>query len=227
LWSTSSKSTGFTYFFFSGNSSIVISVAVIDDHPIVRTGLRGILGADPEIVIVAEAGDSNGAIEIARAAKTDVMLLDLSLPGRGGFSLLQRLLDEAPSMRIVVLSMYDPATHKARALALGASDYLAKGATAIEIIGCIKRAASATQPRRTKRAEDSLHSNLSTRQYDVLMKLVSGQSVTEIAEQLNLSVKTVSTHKVAVQRRLGVASIVDLVNYANTHALVPRPEVEG
>jgi DNA-binding NarL/FixJ family response regulator len=198
----------------------VISVAIVDDHPIVRTGLRGILGADPEIVVVAEAGDSSGAIEIARAAKTDVMLLDLSLPGRGGFTLLQRLLDEAPGMRIVVLSMYDPLTHKARAVALGASDYLAKGASATEIINCIKRAFASAQPRRTKRADDSLHANLSTRQYDVLMKLVGGRSVTEIAEQLN-------THKVAVQRRLGVVSIVDLVNYANTHALIPRPEVEG
>jgi DNA-binding NarL/FixJ family response regulator len=222
-----SKSIVAFYFFFFGNSLIVISVAVIDDHPIVRTGLRGILGADPEIVVVAEAGDSNGALEVARAGKTDVMLLDLSLPGRGGFSLLQRLLDEAPNMRIVVLSMYDVATHKERAVALGASDYLTKGASAAEIIGCIKRAATTAQPRRTKRAEDSMHSNLSTRQYDVLMKLVAGQSVTEIAEQLNLSVKTVSTHKVAVQRRLGLASIVDLVNYANTHALVPRPELEG
>jgi DNA-binding NarL/FixJ family response regulator len=222
-----SKSIVAFYFFFFGNSLIVISVAVIDDHPIVRTGLRGILGADPEIVVVAEAGDSNGALEVARAGKTDVMLLDLSLPGRGGFSLLQRLLDEAPNMRIVVLSMYDVATHKERAVALGASDYLTKGASAAEIIGCIKHAATTAQPRRTKRADDSMHSNLSTRQYDVLMKLVAGQSVTEIAEQLNLSVKTVSTHKVAVQRRLGLASIVDLVNYANTHALVPRPELEG
>lgn len=204
----------------------MISVALVDDHPIVREGLRGILSADKDIAVVADAGDSSGAVEIARSKRADVMLLDLSLPGRGGFTLLQRLLDEAPSMRIVVLSMYDPETHKARALALGASDYLTKGSSAVEIVGCIKRAAAAPQPRRTKRAEDSLHANLSTRQYDVLMELVAGKSVTDIAEQLNLSVKTVSTHKVAVQRRLGVGSIVDLVNYANTHALVPRPEVE-
>jgi DNA-binding NarL/FixJ family response regulator len=206
---------------------MAINVAVVDDHPIVRAGLRGILSVDSEINVVGEASDSNSAIDIARAHRIDVMLLDLSLPGRGGFTLLQRLLDEAPSMRVVVLSMYDPETHKARAIALGASDYLAKGASAAQIISCIKTSAAAAQPRRTKRVDDSLHSGLSTRQYDVLIKLVAGKSVTEIAEQLNLSVKTVSTHKVAVQRRLGVQSIVDLVNYANTHALIPRPESEG
>jgi DNA-binding NarL/FixJ family response regulator len=204
----------------------VISVALVDDHPIVRAGLRGILGSDDEIVVVAEASDSNGAVEIARSGRADVMLLDLSLPGRGGFTLVQRVLDESPGLRVIVLSMYDPETHKERAVALGASDYLPKGSSAEVIIGCVKRAAMMPQPRRAKRVIDGLHSALSSRQYDVFMMLVAGRSVTDIANHLNLSVKTVSSHKVAVQKRLGAGSVVDLVNYANTHALIPRPEAE-
>ncbi|TAG03203.1 MAG: DNA-binding response regulator [Betaproteobacteria bacterium] len=204
----------------------MISVAIIDDHPIVRAGLRGILSTDKELVVVAEGGDSAGAVDIARSGRADVMLLDLSLPGRGGFTLLQRLLDEAPSMRIIVLSMYDPETHKERAVSLGASEYLPKGSSAETIISCIKRAATLPQPRRGKRSDGEPHTQLSNRQYDVLVKLVSGRSVTDIATELNLSVKTVSSHKIAVQRRLDAASVVDLVNYANVHALVPRLEAE-
>jgi DNA-binding NarL/FixJ family response regulator len=204
----------------------VISVAVIDDHPIVRAGLRGILSADKEIVVVAEGGDSNAAVEVARSGRVDVMLLDLSLPGRGGFTLLQRVLDEAPNLRVVVLSMYDPETHKPRAIALGASEYLPKGSSAELIINCVKRAALMPQPRRTKRNVEDLHSALSSRQYDVLMKLVAGSTVTDIATELNLSVKTVSSHKIAVQKRLNALSVVDLVNYANAHALIPRHDAE-
>lgn len=204
----------------------MINVAIVDDHPIVRSGLRGLLGSDKELVVVAEAGDGGAAVEVARSGRVDVMLLDLSMPGRGGFTLLQRLLNEAPGMRIVVLSMYDPETHRDRAIALGASEYLPKGSSSESIISAIKQAATLPQPRRGKRSARDLHATLSNRQYDVLIQLVSGRSVTEIAAELNLSVKTVSSHKIAVQRRLGAGSLVDLVNYANLHALVTRPDDE-
>lgn len=202
------------------NTQPPIRVAIADDHPIVRSGVRGILSSDPRLTVVGEAEDGQAAIEMVREGGVDVLLLDLAMPGRAGLALLRQVLDEAPVLRVVVFTAYDPATHMARALALGASAYLAKDARPTEILAAVHQAMTQPRQRRVSNPADEPHSELSVRQFDIFIRLVRGESVTDIATDLNLSVKTVSTHKITLQKRLGASSVVDLVRYAVQHNLV-------
>lgn len=201
-----------------------IRVAIADDHPIVRAGVRGILSSDRSIQVVGEAEDGQSAVALIRKGGVDVLLLDLAMPGRAGLSLLRQVLDEAPELRVIVFTAYDPVSHKERALALGASGYLAKDARPAEILEAIHQAMLRPVQKRVASSEGEPHSQLSLRQYDIFIRLVRGETVTDIAKDLHLSVKTVSTHKVTVQKRLGAQSVVDLVRYAVQHQLV-NPDV--
>ena len=197
------------------NAASVIRVGIADDHPVVRSGVRGILSSDRGIEVVGEAEDGRQAIELVRKGDLDVLLLDLAMPGRAGLSLLRQVLDEAPELRVIVFTAYDPVSHKDRALALGASSYLAK------ILEAIHQVVLRPQQKRVANTDGAPHTHLSVRQYDIFIRLVRGESVTDIAKDLHLSVKTVSTHKVTVQKRLGAQSVVDLVRYANENDLMP------
>ena len=201
-----------------------IRVAIADDHPIVRAGVRGILSSDRSVQVVGEAEDGQSAVALIRKGGVDVLLLDLAMPGRAGLSLLRQVLDEAPELRVIVFTAYDPVSHKERALALGASGYLAKDARPAEILEAIHQAMLRPVQKRVASSEGEPHSQLSLRQYDIFIRLVRGETVTDIAKDLHLSVKTVSTHKVTVQKRLGAQSVVDLVRYAVQHQLV-NPDV--
>ncbi|HQD66425.1 MAG TPA: response regulator transcription factor [Casimicrobium huifangae] len=114
-----------------------IRVAIADDHPIVRAGVRGIFSSDRSIQVVGEAEDGQSAITLIRKGGVDVLLLDLAMPGRAGLSLLRQVLDEAPELRVIVFTAYDPVSHKERALALGASGYVAKDSRPAEILDAI------------------------------------------------------------------------------------------
>jgi DNA-binding NarL/FixJ family response regulator len=197
----------------------VVKIGIADDHPIVRAGLKGIVGSENSFAVVAEARDATSTIDMLRRTQLDVLLLDLSMPGRGGLWLLSRALDEQPTLRIVVISSYDPASHRERSLALGAAAYLHKDTEPDDVLAAIREVLRKPVPQRVRRAESDPHTGLSNRQYDIFMHLVSGKSVTDIATMFNLSVKTVSTHKVAVQKRLSASGVVDLVRYATEHGL--------
>jgi len=201
-----------------------IRVAIADDHPIVRAGVRGILSSDRSIQVVGEAEDGQSAIALIRKGGVDVLLLDLVMPGRAGLSLLRQVLDEAPELRVIVFTAYDPVSHKERALALGASGYVAKDSRPAEILDAIHQSMLRPVQKRVASNEGEPHTQLSLRQYDIFIRLVRGESVTDIAKDLHLSVKTVSTHKVTVQKRLGAQSVVDLLRYAVQHQLV-NPDV--
>lgn len=201
----------------------MVKIGIADDHPIVRAGLKGIVGSDSAFVVVGEARDAGTTIELLRRVPMDVLLLDLSMPGRGGLWLLSRALDEQPSLRVVVVSSYDPLSHRERSLALGAAAYLHKDTEPDGVLAAIRDVMRKPVPQRARRVESEPHTALSNRQYDIFMHLVSGKSVTEIATMFNLSVKTVSTHKVAVQKRLGATGVVDLVRYATDHGLAIEP----
>lgn len=200
-----------------------IRVAIADDHPIVRAGVRGILSSDREIEFVGEAEDGQQAVALIRKGGVDILLLDLSMPGRGGLSLLRQVLDEAPELRVIVFSAYDPASHRDRSLALGASAYIDKKSGPLELIDAVHRVMQMPVQKRDTPAGGP-HTQLSLRQYDIFIRLVQGESVTDIARDLHLSVKTVSTHKVTVQKKLAANSVVDLVRYAALHGLVSQSE---
>jgi DNA-binding NarL/FixJ family response regulator len=197
----------------------VVKIGIADDHPIVRAGLKSIVSSDSNYVVAGESRDSVSTVELVRKTPMDVLLLDLSMPGRGGLWLLSRVLDEQPSLRVVVISSYDPQSHKERSLALGAAAYLHKDTDPSGVLAAIREVLRKPVPPRARVVETEPHTSLSNRQYDIFVHLVSGKSVTDIATMFNLSVKTVSTHKIAVQKRLGASSVVDLVRYAADHGL--------
>ena len=209
----------------------MIRVVIADDHTIVREGLKQLLGAAAEFEVVGEARDGHEALKIVRDTEFDVLLLDLSMPGKGGLELIKQVRDEKPRVRIVVLSMHAERQYAVRAIKTGASGYLTKDSASTQLVAAIRKVAgggafiSAEVAEQLAlsamlRSEGPPHASLSNREYQIFQLLVAGKSVSDIALQLNLSVKTVSTHKARLLEKMGLASQAELVHYAIRHRLV-------
>jgi len=205
----------------------VIRVLLADDHGLVREGLRAILAKGADIEVAAEAANGDEVLALARKEEFDVALLDLSMPGLSGIALIKRLKIERPKLRILVLSMHGEAQYAARALKAGASGYLTKDSAASQLLGAIRTiAAGGVQISEAAAAQligtaqdESPHEKLSDREYEVLRRIVAGGTVTDIADALNLSVKTISTHKARILQKLNVGGTAELVRYAIEHGL--------
>ena len=209
----------------------MIRVLLADDHAIVRTGLREILESTGDIQVAAEATNGNEALDAVRKGEFDVAVLDLSMPGRSGIELIKLIKDEQPRLRVLVLTMHSEDQYAVRALKAGASGYLTKESAADELVAAIRRIASGgayVSPETAQRlvlgnasANVELpHTRLSDREYQVFRMIVEGKSVTDIGGALNLSVKTISTHKSRILEKMGVASQAELVRYAVEHKLL-------
>ena len=207
----------------------MIRVLLADDHGLVREGLRGILAKGADIEVAAEAANGDEVLALVRKHEFDLALLDLSMPGLSGLALIKRLKVERPKLRILVLSMHGEAQYAARALKAGASGYLTKDSAAAQLLGAIRKiAAGGVQISETAAAQligaspagdAPLHEALSDREYEVLRQIVAGRTVTDIAEALSVSVKTISTHKARILQKLNLAGTADLVRYAIEHGL--------
>ena len=204
----------------------MIRVLLADDHEIVRDGLKRILAATTDVQVAGEAASGDAALALVKANDYDVALLDMSMPGLSGIDLIKRIRVEKPKLRILVLSMHGEQQYAARALKAGAAGYLTKESAAEKLLGALRKVAaggvhvSEAAAAGLVSAERAPHQNLSDREFEVLRLLAGGRSPTEIAEQLHLSVKTVSTHKAHVQEKLGLGGTADLVRYALEHKLV-------
>jgi DNA-binding NarL/FixJ family response regulator len=208
----------------------MIRVMIADDHQLVRDGLKQLLLAAPGIEVVAEAADGHQALEAARSSGPDLALLDMSMPGPSGIDLVKRLKAACPAVRILVLSMHGERQYAARALKAGASGYLTKDSASEQLVTAIRKVAAGGVYLTDAAAESLLqnvvatdaapHERLSDREFEVLRLLAAGRSPTEIADQLHLSVKTVSTHKTHILEKLGLDNAADLVRYAIQHGLV-------
>jgi DNA-binding NarL/FixJ family response regulator len=204
----------------------MIRVLLADDHEIVRDGLKRILGAAGDLQVAGEAANGDQALALVKGNDYDVALLDMSMPGLAGIDLIKRLRIEKPKLRILVLSMHGEQQYAARALKAGASGYLTKDSAAGQLVGAIRKVAaggvhvSEAAAAGLVSAERAPHQALSDREFEVLRLLAGGRSPTEIAGQLHLSVKTVSTHKAHIQQKLGLGGTADLVRYALEHKLV-------
>ncbi len=208
----------------------MIRIVLADDHAIVREGLKHILSNEPEFDVVAEAGDGHEVLRIVRELPFDLLVLDLSMPGRSGMELIKLVHTDKPKVRILVLSMHQEVQYAVRAIKLGAAGYLTKESAPAELAQALRKIAAggayvsaevaqALAMGAMPGAERPLHQTLSTREFDVFQRLVAGASVTDIAAALHLSVKTVSTHKSNLMAKLGVAHATDLVRYAIRHGL--------
>ena len=209
----------------------MIRIVIADDHTIVREGLKQLLSAAEDLEVVGEARDGHEALARVRETEFDLLLLDLSMPGKGGPELIRQIRAEKPKLRILVLSMHAEHQYAVRAIKAGASGYLTKDSASALLVSAIRKVAGggafisaevaeqlalSSMPQ----AEGLPHASLSDREYQVFRLLVSGKSVTDIAAGLNLSVKTISTHKARLMEKMGLASQTALVHYAIRHQLV-------
>ena len=212
----------------------MIRVVIADDHQILREGLRQLLQAAGDLAVVGEAADGHAVVEQVRAHDFDVLLLDMSMPGKSGIELIRQVKAEKPRLRILVLSMHEEHQYAVRAIRAGASGYLTKESAAAQLVAAIRKVAgggafiSAEVAERLAQeamphAEGPPHATLSDREYQVFRLLVSGRSVSDIATDLHLSAKTVSTHKARLMEKLGVDNNADLVHYAIRHRLIDDP----
>lgn len=209
----------------------MIRVVVADDHTIVRDGLKQILSAADDMTVVGEARDGHEVIQQVRNLEFDVLLLDLSMPGRSGVELIKQVHDEKPKLRILVLTMHEERQYAVRAIKSGAAGYMTKESASAQLVSAIRKVASGGAFITAEVAEQlalgampnasgPIHETLSDREFQIFRLLVSGVSVSDIGEQLNLSIKTVSTHKARLMQKMGIQNTTDLVRYAIAQGII-------
>jgi DNA-binding NarL/FixJ family response regulator len=212
----------------------MIRIVMADDHAIVREGLKRIVGSAEGLEVVGEAGDGTEVMRIVRELEFDVLVLDLSMPGRSGMELIKLVKAEKPRLRILVLSMHQESQYAVRAIKSGANGYLTKESAPAQLEQAIRKVAGGGAFISAEVAEQlalgampgaaaaAPHELLSAREFEVFQSLLGGVSVTEIAARLNLSVKTVSTHKANLMHKMGLANPTELIRYAIKHGLADQ-----
>jgi DNA-binding NarL/FixJ family response regulator len=216
----------------------VIRIVIADDHTIVREGLKQLLAADPALEVVGEARDGREVMERVRQLDFDVLLLDISMPGRNGLEVIRQVKSEKPKLRILVLSMHEEHQYAVRAIRSGASGYLTKETASTLLISALRKIAAGGMYITPEAAEQlamsampdidqAPHSTLSDREFQVLRMLAAGKTVSDIAGAVNLSVKTISTHKARLMQKLGVTTTTELLRYALEHRLTDDPRAEN
>jgi DNA-binding NarL/FixJ family response regulator len=208
----------------------MMKVLLADDHAVVRDGLRHILKTAGGFEVVGEAGDGAAALDLVRRIAADVLLLDLSMPESSGLELIKDVRQAAPQLRILVVTMHAEQQYVTRAFAAGAAGYLTKESAGFELVSALSKLAAggvyvglAMAERMARKLNEPAHAlphqRLSRRELDVLRRIASGQSLTEIAEELDRSVKTVSTYKQRILEKMDLPHEAALVRYAVRHHL--------
>jgi len=202
-----------------------IEVLVADDHAIIRDGLKKILADTEDFVVLGEANNGNAVVDKVRERDWGLVVLDLSMPGRNGLELIKLLKSERPKLPILIFSMHQEEQYAVRALRAGASGYLSKEGDTDLLLPAMRKVASGGMFISPKVAEllasdaspntlDLPHISLSNREFEVFSRIVRGDSLTAIAEELSLSIKTVSTHKSHILVKMNMSSNVELVRYS-------------
>lgn len=208
----------------------MIRIVIADDHAIVREGLKRIVSSIADMEVAGEAGNGTEVMQRVRELAFDVLVLDLSMPGRSGMELIKLARGEKPQLRILVLSMHQELQYAVRAIKNGASGYLTKESAPAQLEQAIRKVASGGAFISAEVAEQLAlgampgsqavpHESLSNREFEVLQLLVTGVSLTDIGARLNLSVKTVSTHKTNLMQKMGLQNQSELIRYALKHGL--------
>jgi len=206
-------------------------ILIADDHAIVRDGLRRILQGAPGLEVAGEAVDGDGVMARVREGGFDLLLLDMSMPGKSGIELIKWVKGTRPELAVLVLSMHQEEQYAVRAIRAGASGYVTKESASALLVAAIRKVADgglyispgvAEQLALTLRpqATELPHQSLSDREFEVFSLLVAGGTVSDIAARLHLSGKTVSTHKARVLDKMGMESVAELVRYAVAHQII-------
>ena len=208
-----------------------IRIAIVDDHALVRSGLRGFITDQPDIEVVAEASDGAQALDVVRQHALDVLVLDISMPKQSGMDVLARIQAHAPDLGILILSGYPEEHYAVSLLRRGVSGYLNKQCEPEDIVTAVRRIAGGNRYITPQVAEmlacqlnrpdnAAAHDQLSARELQVLLRLAKGETVGDIAESLFLSAKTVSTYRTRILEKMGLASNSDLTYYALKNGLL-------
>lgn len=209
----------------------MISVLIADDHPVVLEGLKQIVADTSDIVIKGEANNGKEVMDQVRTGQWDVVVLDITMPGVHGLDLLKQLKAQHPKLKVLVLSMHPEDDYAVRLLRAGASGYLSKRSVSSQLVEAIRKVAQGgkyVSPALAEKlvfdlvvdSDDLPHKKLSDREFQVFCLLASGITVTETAEELSLSVKTVSTYRSRILEKMNMQRNADMTRYAIEHGLV-------
>jgi len=209
----------------------MINVLIADDHTIVREGLKQILEETSDLSVVGEAKNGWEVLEMIRNAEFDVVVLDISLPGKSGLEVLKNLKDEHPNLPVLILSMHPEEQYAVRMLKAGAAGYLTKECAPDELVTAIRKVARGGKYITPSLAErlafalgddvsQPLYTKLSDREYTVMCLIASGKTITEIAAELCLSPKTISTYRSRILEKMHMKTNTELMHYAMEHGLV-------
>jgi len=209
----------------------MLRILIADDHPVFRQGLRQILNEASDMVVTDEVSNGLEVLGRVRAGCCDVILLDISLPGRNGIDILKQLKKERPRLPVLMLTMHPEEQYAIRALKAGASGYLTKESTPDELITAIRKVSAGGKYVSSSLAEKlayelgridekAPHETLSDREYQIMILIASGKTVTEIAEILSLSIKTVSTYRSRILEKMRMKNSAELTYYAIKNQLV-------
>lgn len=207
-----------------------IHVLIADDHAIVRQGLKQILSDTEDLLVTGEADDGVEALNLARQQPWDVFLLDVSMPNRNGIDTLKQLKKEFPRLPVLILSMHPEEQYAVRALKAGASGYLTKQSAPELLVTAIRQVASGKKylspavaqqlaEAISDNSDKSPHERITDREYQVLVMIAAGKTLTQVAEQLNLGVATVSTYRARLLEKMGLKSTAELIRYGLEHGL--------
>ena len=203
----------------------MINIIIVDDHAVVRSGIKHILLERPDIKVVAEARNGSEAMKHLRENSADIVLLDISMPDKSGIEVLKNIRSQHPDVSVLILTMHPEEQYAIRALKGGAAGYITKDSAPSELISAVlkissgKRYISASLAEKLAgmldiSTERAPHEMLSDRELEVLLLIASGRSMTEIADSLNLSIKTVSTYKSRILLKMNLKSTADIIRYA-------------
>ena len=209
----------------------MIKILIADDHAIVREGLKQILAETADMVVAGEATNGHEVLELVRKEDWDLVLLDLAMPGKDGLDTLKELKQEKPKLPVLVLSIYPEEQYAVRLLKAGASGYLTKESAPDELIAAIRKVSQKGKYVSASLGEklafyletdgdQANHELLSDREYKVMLMIASGKTVTEIADKMFLSVKTISTYRVRALKKMGMSNNAEFMYYALKHGLL-------
>jgi DNA-binding NarL/FixJ family response regulator len=209
----------------------VIRILVADDHPVVRRGLKQIVAQEPDMAVLGEAQNGQETLDLVRNQEWDIVVFDLSMPGRGGLETLRELKRIRRNLPVLVLSIHPPDQFAARVYKAGAAGYLTKESAPAELVRGIRKVIAGGHYVSPSVAEQlaveleenggsASHESLSDREYEVLRLIGAGKTVNQIADALALSVKTVSTYRARILEKMKMKTTAELIRYAIQHHLV-------
>ncbi|MDO8893310.1 MAG: response regulator transcription factor [Sulfurimicrobium sp.] len=209
----------------------MIKILIADDHTILRAGLRQIISDCADMSVAGEADNGFDVLAMVREKDWDLLVLDMSMPGKSGIELIKQIKSEKPKLPILILSMHKEEQYAVRSLKAGASGYVCKDSASSQLVQAIRKIAAGGMFISAAVAEhlamglasnqdQKPHTLLSDREYQVFQRIAAGEGISEIAHSLNLSVKTVSTHKTRIMQKMNFANTADLIRYAIKHDLI-------